>query len=120
MEVHIPNQMEALLQCRTSADITSFDYILKGIKTILKEKDDFIKGLNEDQKKREDTKNAVMAEAKKAIGEALNENDVERGLTTAHAVLSQLEQAYNAVELEYMDNVLTTCTTFDEEDGTAE
>ena len=117
MNMHIPQQIETLLHYRSNSDVVGFDYILTGIRTLMQSEQGFIKGLDDDQKKREKNIKDTMNEAKKTILTALNEKKTEKGLDITHQVIIGLEQVFNRIELEYMNNVLLTCKTFEDDDG---
>lgn len=112
MEAHAPNQIETLFQHRNNADVATFDYVLQGLKILMKDHTDFLNGLKQDQQKREQQSKELFQEAKKTILTAFKDKTEEEGVNYVHAVLSNVEQAYNALELEYMNNVLTTCTSY--------
>jgi len=117
MEAHIPSQIETLLHHRSNADITSFEYILDGIRIMMKEHQSFLDALDADMKKRVDESNNLFTETKKLILTAFKNKTDEEGVTYVHGVVSQLEQAYNALELQYMNDVLTTCSSYQQDDN---
>lgn len=116
MKVHIPQLMEKLFECKSNADIAGFDYILEDIKKLMKDETAFIKGLEEDQKNREEEITALFNEAKKTILNGFKDKNNVEGVNHAHAVVSQLSEAYNAIEIKYMDDAVTTCTSYRDQD----
>lgn len=116
MKVHLPQLMEKLFECKSNADIAGFDYILTDIKKLMKNEKEFIKGLKEDQKNREEEITSLFNEAKKTILNGFEDKNNADGVNHAHAVVSQLGEAYNAIEIKYMDDAVTTCTSYSDQD----
>lgn len=116
MKLHMPQLMEKLFECKSNADIAGFDYILEDIKKLMKDETEFIKALKIDQKNREEEITALFNEAKKTILNGFKDKNNVEGVNHAHAVVSQLSEAYNAIEIKYMDDAVTTCTSYRDQD----
>lgn len=117
VEYHIPNQMEQLIQYRNNADIKGFEHVVGVLKILLKEHKGFLDALDKDMMARVKHNQLLFKDTKKLIIKALDEHNDEEGLNITHAYISQLEAAYNASELKYMDDVLTTCVSYHSDDN---
>lgn len=116
MDVHIPNQIEALLQHRAKGDVNGFDYILDVLRTIANDNEILLSALTEDNKKRNKNLEKLFNESKNQVLNAFEGKNTVDGLNTIRTVLTQVEQAFNAIELEYMNDVVTSLVSY-EDDG---
>jgi len=112
--IHLPQQMELLLHHRAEGNIEAFDYILNGIKIIMKEHDTFLIGLVGDKNKREKQVINTAKQCKETILKGFVDGLDLDGCQHAQNVLSGLETAYNNIMLEYMNDVIQTCMSYQE------
>jgi|SRR6056297_1741729 len=119
-EMHAPNRIETLLQHHDAADVASFDHVLHGLKIMMKNHPNFLDGLKQDETKREQETKKLFKTAKETILTAFKDKTDEEGINIVHGIISNVEQAYNALELEYMNDVLTTCVSYKQDNDDRE
>jgi len=113
-EEHLPQQVETLFQLKAGGDIENFVKVLDSIKIIMKDRTDFIAGIETDFKTREEKRKDLLVDAKKAIINSLDEkNDIEIGLSQIEYVIAESKKSYEDILYSYMDDVLRSCTTYD-------
>lgn len=113
-DIHIPQQVENLLQHRADGNIQGFEHVLEAIKIIMKDDQTFITGLVADSNKKEKKIIDIAKDCKKLILKAFDNNTELEGCQTCQSVLSELENAYNAAMIEYMDDVTQTIMSYHE------
>ena len=114
-ELHIPQQIELLLQHRADANIKGFGYILDGVKIIMKDHPVLLDGLKTDETTQ--TKNIEKAanNSREMILKAFNTSSGLVACQTTNQILTQLETIYNNIMLEYMNDVIQTCVSYKNE-----
>ena len=110
--IHIPQQVELLLQHRANGDIDGFNHVLEAIKIIMKDEQTFITGLVADNNKKEKQIIDTAKDCKKLILKAFETGSELEGCQTVQGILSQLENAYNTIMIEYMDDVTQTIMSY--------
>lgn len=113
MDIHIPNQIEALLTHRSNGDVSGFNYIIEGIKTMMNEHPELLSGLENDVLQRKQKIDTLFENSKITILNAFKDKNTVDGLNSIRNIILQTEQAYNTIELEYMNDVLTTLHSYD-------
>lgn len=111
-EAHIPQQIELLLQHRADGNLEGFEYILDGVKIIMKSHQDFLDGLQTDLDKRTKDVTKAANDARETILKAFKEQKSLDACQTSQQVLMQLENVYNAIMLGYMNDVIQTCMSY--------
>ena len=117
-EIHLPQQVELLLQHRANGDIDGFNHVLEAIKIIMKDDQTFITGLIADSNKKEKQINDTAQECKQLVLKAFDEGSALAGCQTCQSILSQLENAYNGIMVEYMNDVTQTIMSYHERGNT--
>jgi len=120
MGVHIPARMEELMTYKTQNDIVGFSSVLNDIKKILREKTVLIAALDSDEEKRLKNHKLLADDAKKHVLKALEGDILQDGLIVLPSILQQFEAGYQAIEMEFMNDVSTTLITFSEPDDESE
>ena len=120
MEVHVPQRTEAMQAFADQGNVEMFDAALSRIKILMKDHEDFLKGLKDDQGKRERLQKELLMDAQKQVKEAMSRENLVDGFNLIPQVLTMLEQGYQAIEMGYMNDVLKTFVTYEAEDDGGE
>ena len=117
MNCHVPNQVEALLSHRINGDMHGFEYVLTGIKQLMNDHPLLLDAFENDYKKRNDKHDEIFKKAKKDIETAFKDKTIIDGLNNIKNILNQAEGLYNMVELEFMNDIVTTLSSYDVEEA---
>ena len=117
IETHLPQQVETLFQLRASGNAGEFEYVLGGIKKIMHDKEKFLGGLKQDEAARKKKIDSLINNTKTTVLKAMDEKNILNGLSSAKSVLSLLDGEHDAILMEFMDDVITTCISYNGESG---
>lgn len=119
-EIHLPQQVETLFQLRAGGNAGEFEYVLSGIKKIMHDKEKFLDGLKQDEAARKKKIDSLILNTKTTVLKALGEKNTLDGLSSAKYVLSLLDGEHDAILMEFMDDVMTTCMSYNDGSGEEE
>lgn len=120
MSVHVPARMEELMTFKTQNEIVGFESVFNDIKMILRDKKSLITALDSDVEKRVKNHKELAGDVKKHVLKALDGDLLQDGLVIVSSILQQFEAGYQAIEMEFMNDVSTTLITFSESDDEPE
>lgn len=112
MMVHVPQQIENLLQARAQVNSELFNHVLSGLYVTLKENDVFVDGVDQDQQKLQDGFEKTFTGLRnriKTAGDVENDMDMVNHVKQAVALF---DNEYSVLQQQFMDDVLQTCVTF--------
>jgi len=110
--LHVPQQIENLIQARAQANPELFNHVLSGLYQTLKDEKKFIDGVDLDQETLQDEFDACFTTLKNNVKKALeakNNVDMVNHLKQAVALF---DNDYAVSQQQFMDNVHQTCMTF--------
>jgi len=111
-EMHLPQQVETLFQLKAGGDIENFIEVLESIKQIMRNRTDFIDGLETDGKTKEEKRKELLVETKKTILKSLEDKDLMIGLSQVEQILAASKSQFEQILRNYMNDVMTTCMSY--------
>lgn len=112
-ENHMPQQRENLLNARVNRDLGQFENILGGMEIFMQDNHIFMDGLQNDRDTLEKNEQELSKECREGVLKALENKNDEEFVGHLRMIMKSLDDAYNALLGEYMDEAMRTAFTYD-------
>jgi len=110
--LHVPQQIENLIQARAQANPELFNHVLSGLYQTLKDEKKFIDGVDLDQETLQGGFEASFELLRNNVKKALESKGNVDMVNHLKQAVALFDNEYSVLQQQFMDNVHQTCMTF--------
>jgi len=110
--MHLAQRLENLLNAKEAGDIPGFENVLNDIKKLQRQNPDLLKGFLTDETKTKDQIKELFESLRNHLNKALENKNNENMILDTDQALQVFRNDYNMLQLQYMENILDSITSF--------
>jgi len=110
--MHLAQRFENLLNAKETGDIPGFENVLNDVKKILRSNPSILKGFQADEHKTKDQMNELFTALRNHLTKALDNKTDENMILDADQALQLFRNDYNMLQMQYMENILDSITSY--------